>query len=165
MRGFSRIGAAIAVSLCGFTGGLTGLPAMAQTTSHALDDASLKTMLDGLGYDVKPLNSGFLITYSVDTWSLYVQVVLSPDGTKLGLNANLGQVDDLSTISAKKWLELLEANGRIDPSAFYVDEANRKLYLHRVMDNRDVTPALLRGQFENFVKNITDNGDLWDLTQ
>lgn len=161
MRGLTRIAAAIAVFLCGFT----SLPATAQTPSHTLDDASLKTMLDGLGYDTKTLNKGFLITYSVDTWSLYIQMVLSPDGTKLGMNANLGEVGDLSNVPAKKWLDLLAANGTIDPSSFYVDEPNKKLYLHRAIDNRDVTSAFLRGQFEIFVKNITDNGDLWDLTK
>ena len=82
MRGFARFAAAIAVFFFCFA----SLPASSQTTGAALDDASLKTMLDGLGYEIKPLSKGFLVTSKVDTWSLYVQAVLSPDGTKLGLN-------------------------------------------------------------------------------
>lgn len=161
MRGFSGIAAAIAVFLCCFT----SQPATAQTPGQTLDDASLKTMLDGLGYDAKALSKGFLITYKEDTWTFYIQAVLSPDGTKLGLNANLGEVDDLSTVSAAKWLGMLEANGNIDPSTFYVDADSRKLYLHRVIDNRGITPAILRVQFENFANNIADNADVWDLTK
>ncbi|HEV7689648.1 MAG TPA: hypothetical protein VGO52_02440 [Hyphomonadaceae bacterium] len=163
MRGFAKIAAAIAVFLCCSTS-FTNQPAMAQSADQALDDAGLKTMLDGMGYETKALSKGFLITYKRDTWSLYVQIVISPDGTKLGLNANLGDVADLSTVPAKKWLDLLVSNGKIDPAVFYVDETNKKLYLHRVLDNRGVTPAILRVQFEKFIGNITDTSDVWDLT-
>ena len=161
MRGFARIAAAIAVFFFCFA----SLPASAQTTGAALNDASLKTMLDGLGYEIKPLSKGFLVTSKVDTWSLYVQAVLSPDGTKLGLNANLGDVKDLSAIPAKKWLDLLVSNGQIDPSTFYVDRDTKKLYLHRVLDNRSITPVVLRSQLQNFTNDIIKTADLWDLTK
>lgn len=166
MRGIAKVAMAVAIGL----GGFAGLPAIAQTSDQtssvqSLTDAGLKTLLDGLGYETQALNKGFLITFKQDTWSLYVQLVLSADGTKLGLNANLGKVDDLSAVPAKKWLELLVANGKIDPSTFYVNEESKELFLHRVVDNRGITPAILRVQIENFCNNIMDNADTWDLTQ
>lgn len=165
MKGILCAAAAATVFACGFT----PPPAMAQPDTSAavqtLDDASLKAMLEGFGSEVKTLNKGFLITYADDTWTVAVQVVLSPDKTKLGFNANLGKIDDLAAVPAAKWLGLLVANGKIDPSTFYVSEDSKELFLHRVIDNRGVTPEVLRVQLENFVGNVINNADTWDLTK
>lgn len=164
MRGILCAAAAAAT----FAFGVVSPPAIAQpdppAAVQALDDAGLKTMLEGLGYEVKALSKGFLIAYADDDWTISVQIVLSNDKTKMGFNANLGKVDDLSAVPAAKWLGLLVANGSIDPSAFYVSEDSKELYLHRVVDNRGITPAVLRVQLENFISNIIDNADTWDLT-
>ena len=37
----------------------------------------------------------------------------------------------------------------------------KKLYLHRVLDNREITPAYIRQQTENFCANIKNTGDVW----
>lgn len=161
MRGFARIVAAIAVFFCCFA----SLPSSAQTAGQTLDNTSLKSMLDGLGYETKPLSKGFLVTSKVDTWTLYVQLVISSDGTKIGLNANLQSIDDFAAVPAKKWLDLLVSNGQIDPSTFYIDREQKKLYLHRVVDNRSITPAVLRSQLDNFTNNIISTEATWDLTK
>jgi hypothetical protein len=161
MRGFARIAAAIVVFFMCFA----SLPASAQTTGASMDNASLKTILDGLGYETKALEKGYLVTSKVDTWTLYIQVVISPDGTKIGMNANLGLVEDLAAVPANKWLDLLVLNGDIDPSTFYVDRTNKKLYLHRVVDNRSITPAFLRGQLDSFTNNIIKTSDGWNFTK
>jgi hypothetical protein len=161
MTGFARIAAAIAVFFFCFG----SLPASAQTTGQTLDNASLKTALDGLGYETKALSKGYLVTSKVDTWTLYIQVVISSDGTKIGLNANLQSIDDFGAVPAKKWLDLLVSNGQIDPSTFYVDRDQKKLYLHRVIDNRSITPVVLRSQLDNFTNNIISTEATWDLTK
>jgi len=138
-------------------------PALAQS-GQTLTNDSLKTMLDGLGYEPKALSKGYLLAIKQDTWTLNMQLVLSSDGTKLGMNANLGMVD-LDAASASTWLNLLESNGDIDPSAFYVDRDQKKLYLHRSLDNRDVTAAFLRGQIEAFGNNIRNTEAIWKFTK
>lgn len=131
----------------------------------SLSNDDLKTMLANLGFEPKPLSKGFLIAIKRDTWTLNMQLVLSGDSTKIGLNANLGKVENPDTVTAEQWKNLLISNGDIDPSAFYFDKTQGKLYLHRTMDNRAVTPVILRTQIENFGDNIKGTADLWKFTK
>jgi len=130
-----------------------------------LTNEGLKQMLTEMGYAPKALSKGFLISVKrEDNWTVNLQLVLSPNLTKIGFNANLGMVDE-ATVTTAQWAELLIANGDIDPSAFYFDRTQKKLYLHRSLDNRAVTPDFLRGQIENFVNNVTKTKDLWAFTK
>jgi hypothetical protein len=139
--------------------------ALAQSAgcTAALNDSCLSQMLTGLGYEPKPLSKGFLIVKKVDGWTLSMQVVISGDATKIGMNANLGLVTD-TEVSAAQWEALMVANGEIDPSSFYYDDTQKKLYLHRSIDNRYVTPASLGGQIDNFMGNVRSTSKLWAFT-
>jgi len=137
-------------------------PAAAQ---GVLADPGLRTMLDGMGYEPKPLSKGFLIAVKRGTWTLNIQIVISANGERIGMNSNLGLVENPDSITAAQWKALLVSNGDIDPSAFYFDAAVKKLYLHRVMDNRGMTPAILRTQIENFCSNMMDTSELWKFTK
>jgi hypothetical protein len=130
-----------------------------------LADAGLRTMLDGMGYEPKPLSKGFLIAVKRGTWTLNIQIVISSNSERIGMNANLGLVENPDSITAAQWKALLVSNGDIDPSAFYFDASLKKLYLHRVMDNRGMTPAILRAQIENFCANMMDTEELWKFTK
>jgi hypothetical protein len=141
-------------------------PASAQGSADctaALTDDCLSKMLTDLGLAPKPLSKGFLVTVKQDSWTIYVQAVLSGNGAKLGLNANLGVIE-AANVSASQWEALLEANGDIDPSNFYYDKDRQKLYLHRSFDNRHVTPAILRDELDRFVGNIRSTEKLYAFT-
>lgn len=128
---------------------------------EALTDETLRLMLANLGYAPKALSKGFLIAVKrEDNWTINMQLVLSPDQTKFGFNANLGKVDEAG-VTAAQWAELLVANGDIDPSAFYFDREKQKLYLHRSLDNRAVTPEFLRQQIDKFANNVKSTEKLW----
>ncbi|HLK61345.1 MAG TPA: hypothetical protein VKU00_32645 [Chthonomonadaceae bacterium] len=137
----------------------------AASAGQTLNDESLKQMLENMGYEPKKLTKGYLIVLKQDSWTLNMQIVLSGDTEKMGLNANLGKVEDPSGVSASQWMDLLISNGDIDPSAFYFDKDQKKLYLHRSFDNRAVTPAVLRKQIENFADNIRKTEALWKFTK
>jgi hypothetical protein len=130
-----------------------------------LTDASLRQMLDNMGLAPKPLSKGFLVSVKRDTWTIYVQLVLSSDQTKLGMNANCGLVENPDSVSAAQWKALLVANEDIDPSFFYFDASKKKLYLHRVLDNHGITPAFLRTQIDLFADNVRKTGDLWTFVK
>jgi hypothetical protein len=140
-------------------------PKQAEFTTQTLTDETLKTALDNMGFEPKKLSKGYLLAIKQDTWTLNVQIVLSPDGRKAGLNANLGKVEDASTVSASQWMDLLISNGDIDPSAFYFDKEQKKLYLHRSFDNRAITPAVLRKEIDSFAANIRQTEKLWKFTK
>lgn len=146
------------------------LPAAPQAESVApsqaqLTNDTLKDMLTSMGYEPKPLSKGFLLAIKQDTWTINMQIVLSPDRNKMGLNANLGKVEDPASISADTWLQLLISNGDMDPSAFYFDKDQKKLYLHRSFDNRGITPASLRREIDNFASNVRSTEELWKFTK
>jgi hypothetical protein len=136
-----------------------------RASGSSLTNESLEEMLNGLGYEPKKLTHGFLIAIKRDTWTYNMQLLVSKDATKIGMNANLGQVPDPDGVGADKWKALLIANSDIDPSFFYFDKDQKKVYLHRVLDNRAVTAAYLRQQIDNFCTNIKDTSDAWSFTK
>ena len=167
MKGFVSGAAVLSVVLWG---SLVVAPAshaqeVVSAAQASLTNDDLKTMLSNLGLEPKPLSKGFLLAIKRDTWTINMQIVLSPDLTKLGLNANLGKIDNPETVTAEQWKNLLISNGDIDPSAFYFDKDQGKLYLHRSMDNRDVSPSFLRKQIDNFADNVKSTADLWKFTK
>jgi hypothetical protein len=135
------------------------------SSSAALNDAGLKQMLDAMGYEPKPLTKGFLIAIKRDTWTVSIQLVISSNGEKIGMNANLGVVENPDAVTAAQWRGLLAANEDVDPSSFYYSASDKKLYIHRVLDNHGVTAAFLREQIDNFYGNVKDTSKLWSFTQ
>ena len=107
----------------------------------------------------------YLIAIKRDSWTYNIQLVLSADTTKLGMNSNLGIVEDPDAITASQWKAFLISNEDIDPSSFYFNEKQKKMYLHRVMDNRDLTPAYVRAQIDSFCGNLKDTAALWKFTK
>ena len=131
----------------------------------ALSDDGLRQMLTAMGYEPKPLSKGYLLAIKRDTWTLNVQVVLSDNKQKIGMNANVGLVENPDAVTATQWRSLLIANGDIDPSFFYYDATTKKLFLHRVLDNTGLTAAMLRSQIDSFCENIKNTENLWKFTK
>ena len=134
-------------------------------SGNTLNETTLQEVLAGLGYEPKKLTKGVLITVKKDTWTFYVQFVLSGDSTRLGMNANLGIVDKPEEIKASEWMNLLVQNNEIDPSSFNYDKVQKKLYMHRVLDNRAITAAYIRQQIDNFCGNIKETADYWKFVK
>jgi len=126
----------------------------------ALTNACLPATLTGMGYEPKALSSGFLVKVDRDGWTMYVQLVLSSDGSKLGFNANLGDVTE-ADVTADQWKDLLAANQDVDPSTFIYNRDNKKLYLHRVLDNRGLTAVVLRDQLEKYLTDLKSTEKVW----
>ena len=164
-----QVGLATMVLLSG-TGMRTVSSAGATTASmpaegQELTNDTLKQMLDGMGMEPKALSKGFLVALKQDTWTINVQVVISANKEKIGLNANAGKIDDPESVTASQWRALLESNGDIDPTAFYFDKDQKKLYLHRSFDNRAVTAAFLRKEIDSFAANVRSTFALWKFTK
>lgn len=134
------------------------VPAARAAAIH--DDQTLAGMLVDLGYQPKKLSHGYLILVEKDGWKMYVQLRLSDDGTKLGMNANLGDVDE-SKVTADQWKGLLIANAELDPTSLNYDEKLKRLFLHRVLDNRDITPEFLKNQCDHFLDDIRTSEKWW----
>ena len=136
-----------------------------QSADSGLTDDSLRQMLVNMGYEPRKLSSGYLIAEKREGMTISMQLVLSKDGSRLGINANLGSVPDPDSVSAQQWRTLLEANTDIDPSAFYFDKNVKKLYIHRSMDNRAISPAVLRKHIDSFCYAVKSTDKAWSFTK
>jgi hypothetical protein len=126
-----------------------------------LTNDCLFAVLSDMGLAPKPLTKGYLVALKRDGWTLYVLVVLSEDGTKLGFNAKLGGEVTAANVTAAQWEALMAANGDIDPSTFYYDPKSKRLFIHRSNDNRKLTGAILRAQLDTFMEQIISTADIW----
>lgn len=128
---------------------------------QGLTDTQLLQLLDTMGFAPRKLSKGYLIVIQRDGWTYNMQVVLSPDLTKLGMNANLATSTHPAALPASVWRSLLADNEDVDPSCFYFDRKLNRLFLHRVLDNHFITPAFLRQQIDNFCQNIKSTEADW----
>jgi hypothetical protein len=135
------------------------------SSAPALTNDGLNKILTGMGFEPKPLTKGFLIAINRDSWTVNIQLVISANAEKIGMNANLGVVENPDAITAAQWRGLLAANEDVDPSSFYYSAADKKLYIHRVLDNHGLTAAFLREQIDNFYGNVKDTSKLWSFTK
>ena len=118
-----------------------------------------------MGFAPRKLSSGYLIAVKRDGLTISMQLVLSKDGSRLGINANLGDVPNPDEVSAQQWRALLEANEDIDPSAFYFDKNVKKLYIHRSMENRGISPGILRKHIDSFCYTVKITDKAWSFTK
>src|SRR4051794_36373142 len=60
----------------------------------ALNDTSLLQMLTDLGYEPKKLKQGYVVAIKQGEWTFNVQFLISQNREKIGMNANMGTVED-----------------------------------------------------------------------
>src|SRR4051794_32569684 len=100
MRKYISATALFAILLWGTTAlvGYVGAQSKGQAESRSasadvLTDESLMQDLSNMGFEPKKLSKGFLIAIKQDSWTLNMQLVISGNTEKIGLNANLGKVE------------------------------------------------------------------------
>ena len=161
MKKFIRASMLVVVVICAGVGASGGRALAASCPSGVVTNDCLPALLKDMGYENRALSKGYLITIKGDGWTYYIQLVLSNDATKLGMNANLGTVANEQAVTAAQWMNVLAANNDVDPSSFNYDRVKKKLYLHRALDNHDITSAFLRRQIDLFVQNIRSTDAIW----
>ncbi len=141
-------------------------PATAVSTSTAgLTDPGLKKMLMDMGYTPKDLSKGYQVTIKKNNWTFNVQVVLSDNKEKMGMNTIAGDVKQPTDVPAASWLALLETNPEIDPTTFYFDKQQNRLCLHRACDNRGITQDILAKELDSFCFDVVATSKVWRFTR
>ena len=160
MRRVIAAGALAILAFCGLTGAPEAEAQAGKACAGVLMKDCLSQTLTDMGLEPKPLGEGYLILVERDGWKLYVDVIISSDNTKVGFNSNLGNVNE-QRVSAAQWMALMAANKEIDPSVFYYDTSKKQLYIHRVLDNRSMSPAILRDQLDRSFSDIRSSEKVW----
>jgi hypothetical protein len=139
------------------------LPALTNAQScDPLNAQQLKNLLTQMGYTVKDLISDpGKEKYEVDLTSATLNVPIayefSPSKNFIWLTVNLGKPKgDTSVANAN----LLKRNTDIQPCQFYIT-ASGALMLGLAIENRGLTPAIMRRHTDKVVSDVSSTATLW----
>lgn len=134
--------------------------------STVLTDASLRTMLEALGYEVKleKLEKATLnwIIHRRNPYDFHLNVNLSIDKTKLWTSVALAEFKPDHEAQASRLLKLLELNQQIGPAHFYYLPSQKQLFAARVMDNRNITARDLRNHLDHLMDKVMETESAWN---
>jgi hypothetical protein len=136
------------------------VPAVAQSAVSAIiTKANLKQSLENLGYETIDLGADTYQIKLVQSASVPISVALSPDGSRIWLITNLGN-KELSNLSSERLIKILQSNRNIGTSFFAL--STNRLEMLSFLENRSMTPVLLRKAIELQARNVSDTMELWD---
>lgn len=143
----------------GFSLGL-GIVGKINLQAEKLTAESLKKMAEGLGFELKTLNTEtgkekYEIPVKTATLNIPVGAEISSSTNYIWLTVNLGP-----NSSAKKHEEMLKSNGSIQPCFFYVSSKGA-LLMAEPIDNRGITPAILKRCLDKLVADVDKTTAIW----
>ena len=135
-----------------------------QTEDKALSGPEVKTMIQNLGFEAKDLNTETgkeKVEFMLQKAGFDVWLACEVSGSKrfVWLTAFLGETSKIDNFAARA-PKILEQNFKIQPSQFYVTDKGN-LYMAIAIDNRNVTPAVLRWRIDKLVDDVTSTSELW----
>ena len=141
----------------------TPTPVQAKDTG-VLTEESLKEMLTNLGFEPNGLKGTdgrtlfyIKVTRANTTYTPYV--CISPSKTKIWAQTSLG--DLTAEDPAARSLKFLELNLSTGPSHFVYIPKDKTVYMFSPMDNRGVTPKILKDHIDGMVDNCEKTKEHW----
>jgi hypothetical protein len=138
-----------------------------QTPAERLDASGLKGMLEGLGYELKPLNT----EPGKEKWELkvvqsdleiFIGAELSSSKNYIWLTVFFKPDFTASAAPAASLHRLLKGNASVQPSQFYITDSNN-LMMALPVENRSVTPVMLRRAIEKIAADVVATKDIWGV--
>jgi hypothetical protein len=144
----------------------------APAKTKVIDDDALLTMLRDMGYDPKVDKTAdgaaiYTLIVKQDTWTKVVEVSLSPNKRKVWLSAPLPSIP-AEKVTGGPLLALLQENWDLAPAHFRVYKPGKPgnmLSLGLAVDNRDITPQVLRQELDFMLGAISRTHPLWDVAK
>lgn len=132
-------------------------------TPSEVDYEGLKTMITGLGYEVKEnkLEKGgftYEFTEKTDEFNVPIMAEISESKRYIWLTVTLGDTPK----DTAKHTNLLKHNANVQPAFFYISKAN-KLKLGLPIDNRGLTAAHLKRVIGLVVSGVTTTSEDWNV--
>jgi hypothetical protein len=138
---------------------LSGLGFLATQQSDPLTSAQLKAMADNMGLTTKVLDQDtgkFQIDAKTDSLNIPIAAEVSKSGNYIWFTVYLGDAAKIES----KYGDLLKQNAAIQPDFFYVTEKGR-LLLGVAVDNRAVSPAILKRVTDKLVEDVDKTQPYW----
>jgi len=139
---------------------MTSLPVAGQSSSDkVITKLNLRVSLENLGYETIDLGSDTYQIKLVPGASVPISVALSPDGSRIWLVTNLGN-KVLTDLPHDRLIKILQSNRNIGTSFFAL--TTNRLEMLSDIENREITPVILRKAIELQAKNVANTVALWD---
>lgn len=144
---------------------LTSLTASAGGQSERISAAQVKSMIEGLGYELKTLNSEvdkekYEFTITRGGYDIPVAAEISPSKNYLWLTVFLGPAPKAADTAASKFEAFLKANFDVQPCQFYITTKGN-LMMAIALDNRNITAPFLKTKIDKIVDDTVKKADLW----
>ncbi len=141
-----------------------------QTLSQGLSEEkitaeSLPKLLSSLGYEpTKVGETTQRLTIERDKFKFVLNLSVSGNAKKVWMSSYLVEIPDLSKVPARLYSDLLLSNSEVGPAHFYLVKVGEKNWLKMgfALDNRNITPAYLRGEIDWFLERMSQTAKLWD---
>ncbi len=159
------------------TGPLTTQPPVTQppvtvptTDNGVLTAQSLKVMLSNLGYEVREEKTAdsliYWITVIRGSVTYNIDMNISPNGEKIWAMVPLADVPANVELPSARLLKLLELNQTmVGPSHFVFVPVTKQIYLNRALENRGVTPKLLRELIDRVTSYCDTTREFWEVSK
>jgi len=139
---------------------VTSQSARASATDDKIDAAQLKSMIEGLGYETKALNAEvgkekYTFTVKLSDYDVPIAAELSASTTYVWLTVFLG-----ASKPTAKFEDMLKRNYQIQPCQFYITTKG-SLMMGVAIDNRQITPAVLKRNVDMLAENTTKSHEIW----
>jgi hypothetical protein len=124
-------------------------------------------MLTDMGLEPKKAGAGvYDVKLKHDGWDFTVRLSLSPSRKFLWMTQFLGKIPDVNKVPAAALAKLLTGTYDYCPCKFYfIADPKKKesvrLEIGRQIDNRGLTPALVRAELDQLCTNVKSSQPLW----
>ena len=127
-----------------------------------IDRKQLREMLVQMGYEVTDIvkdagKEKYSTTFVRDGLNIPVGYEISPSNSYIWLTVNLGEAPPEAST---KSYALLKQNAKVQPCFFYITESGRMMFAMAV-ENRGVTPVILRARSESISENVGKTKEVW----
>lgn len=125
----------------------------------------LKSTIEGLGYEVKVLNSEvgkekFEFTLKTEGFNVPVGAEISPSKNYVWFTVFLGK----PPTDVSKHTALLKRNQKVQPNFFYITESAGNLMMGIGVDNRGITAKDIKRVTDKLAKDVGDSAPDWQST-
>ncbi len=133
--------------------------------SQQLDANEVSKLVQGLGYELKTLNSEvgkekYEFTITKDGLDIPIAVEVSGSKNYIWFTVFFGEAPKAEEAKGAKMHALLNWNFKVQPCQFYITDKGN-LMLAFAVDNRNVTPPVLRRVIDKLSDDAARSKDAW----
>lgn len=161
---------AIALMFTAFAAGVARAEDKQDKPAGVLDDNSLKTMLENLGYEPKPIKyqngrTGQRIKVAFKGFDAEMDVSLSANNANVWGVLNVAELKSEHHADGSRFIKILQLNLTHGPCHFRISKDGKYITLARGMTNRIIVAKDLKGHIDDLLSTAEQTAEYWDTSK